>query len=316
MRTPLFTLAAVHLWGCGGLRHCDPVDAELLAALPERLSETGLFVDVAADLVADDVIAYEPRFALWSDGAEKRRWIRLPEGTIDTADVDDWRFPVGTRLWKEFVRDGVRVETRVLDHLDDDRWVSVAYVWNADGTDAVQTPDGLDDAHGTPHDVPPAADCQACHGGRKSFVLGFSAVQLAGSDVLDRLITDGRLSDPPPAPPEFLGDDLDQQALGALHANCSHCHNQDRPEAEGARCYDPEEDFDFSLPYGATLADAPALETATDQLSPGDPDHSTILDRISRPRNRSAISPSMPPIANEEVNDEMVDVLTRWITRL
>ena len=43
------------------------------AELPERLSQTGL--------AGEGVRAFEPRFALWSDGAAKRRWIRLPPGT-------------------------------------------------------------------------------------------------------------------------------------------------------------------------------------------------------------------------------------------
>ena len=57
---------------------CEPTDDARVALLPERLSETGLYTDIASDRVADGVLAYQPAFALWSDGADKRRWISLP----------------------------------------------------------------------------------------------------------------------------------------------------------------------------------------------------------------------------------------------
>jgi hypothetical protein len=35
------------------------------------------------------VPAYDPSLSMWADGAEKRRFIRLPPGTtIDTSDMD------------------------------------------------------------------------------------------------------------------------------------------------------------------------------------------------------------------------------------
>ena len=63
------------------------------AAAPGSLSETG-FGDPANRL-------FSPQYPLWSDGASKRRWVRLPQGsTIDIANVDRWEFPVGTRFWR------------------------------------------------------------------------------------------------------------------------------------------------------------------------------------------------------------------------
>ncbi|WP_437974067.1 hypothetical protein WMF11_36625 [Sorangium sp. So ce295] len=158
--------------GCDDFHECDPPDAERQAELPSALSETGLYADIAARAVASDVVAYEPGFALWSDGAEKRRFIRLPPGAqIDTGDQDAWQFPDGTRLWKEFRRDGALVETRLLAKVGPapEDWASVAYVWNADGTDALATPGGAADARGTPHDVPaqrgeaPGHERARCH---------------------------------------------------------------------------------------------------------------------------------------------------------
>src|SRR5262245_31431150 len=80
-----------------GFRVCDPVDDARWSEIEPRLSETGLFEDIAADRVGRDVLAYTPAFELWVGGASKRRWLRLPPGTrIDTSDLDAWQFPVGT----------------------------------------------------------------------------------------------------------------------------------------------------------------------------------------------------------------------------
>ena len=102
---------------------------------PETLSATGLYSDIGTLTLAADVREYEPTYALWSDGAEKRRWIRLPPGTkIDTSDMDHWSFPVGTKIWKEFQFAGKRVETRLIYRFGpgDDDFIYAAYVWDGD----------------------------------------------------------------------------------------------------------------------------------------------------------------------------------------
>jgi len=217
-----------------------PVDADPLATL----DGTGLCVDAACTQISSDVTEYTPRFPLYTDGATKRRWFRLPAGMkIDTSDMDHWVFPVGTEFWKEFTRDGTRVETRYIKKLkaDDDApnaWFFVAYVWNAtqDATTAVTS--GVQNANGTEHDVPSRAQCKDCHDSlRPSRVLGFGALQLDFDSVqldLEDLITGDLLSVPPtggaagarfPLP----GATVDQTALGYLHANCGHCHNASSP---------------------------------------------------------------------------------------
>src|SRR5262245_14990157 len=113
--------------GCQRPWVCDDVDQERVAQAPARLSETGLFADITREIWAPGVMAYAPRFQLWSDGADKRRWLWLPPDTrIDTSNMDSWAFPVGTKFWKEFTRDGVRVETRLIEKLGPgDDWVTL-----------------------------------------------------------------------------------------------------------------------------------------------------------------------------------------------
>ena len=60
--------------------------------LPQRLHDTGLYVDGAPGLlVRADNLPYAPQYPLWTDGARKRRWIHLPPGSwIDASDPDAW----------------------------------------------------------------------------------------------------------------------------------------------------------------------------------------------------------------------------------
>lgn len=309
---------------CDSYHVCDPPDERLISKLPGRLSETGLYSDIVTETVSADVLPFHPQFALWSDGAAKRRWIRLPPGTrVDTSDMDSWIFPEGTQLWKEFTRDGTRVETRLLQKVgpSDDDWVGLAYLWDPGKTDAVAAPHGAIDALGTPHNVPASAECMACHGGRKSRVLGFSAVQLSfdaepGSLDLDDLAAAGLLSDPPAGVFEVPGGATEQAALGYLHANCGHCHNQARPPSRGARCFDPRNELDFWLPAARfrSAEDTPAYKSAIGQskVTPGEPDESVLLRRVSS-RDPSA---QMPPLGTEAVDEHAVELLRGWISEM
>lgn len=261
--------------------------------LPAKLSETGM----------EGAIAYTPRFELWTDGATKRRWIKLPPGTrIDDRAMDDWRFPTGTKLWKEIARDGVRIETRYLEKVEPG-WLAVAYVWN--GADADLTPGGLPNAHGTDHDVPAARTCNGCHAGR---VLGVSAIQLAGDPVLAQLVER-------PVPRVAIpGTPAEQAALGYLHANCSHCHQ--RAKTPGPRCYDPESSFDVALRTTelVRVEDTATYRTALGRfVVPGKPDDSAIFLRAA---GGSLTEPRMPALGTKTPSPANVALLRRWIVAM
>ncbi|MEW5919279.1 MAG: hypothetical protein AB1762_22950, partial [Gemmatimonadota bacterium] len=108
-------------------------------ALPARLSETGLYL--ADGSIDPRNRPFVPVYPLWTDGAAKKRWIRLPEGTrIDVSDIDAWRFPPGTILWKEFSWRGRKVETRMVRIEADSQVTFASYVWNDSQTEAVLAP--------------------------------------------------------------------------------------------------------------------------------------------------------------------------------
>lgn len=216
------------------LLSCTAAAAPVLPEpFPEQLHQTGLFAAGEPERLGAHVRPFEPRHALWSDGAAKRRWIRLPPGTaIDARKPDAWRFPRGTRLWKEFAHAG-RVETRYLELGADGQWRFASYVWAADGRSARLVPArGLTlAAAGAPdgrYAIPSRADCLACHAGARSPVLGLGALQLGPE--LPKWVREGLVRKGPRAwrehaPAEPGASDVERAARGYLHANCAHCHH-------------------------------------------------------------------------------------------
>jgi hypothetical protein len=233
---------------------------------------------------------------------------------------------VGTKVWKEFTRDGVRVETRLLEktaNTGHDGWKRLAYAWNAAQTEALAIPEGEPNAQGTAHDIPAADVCSGCHDGGKDFVLGVSAIQLAhdGAGVtLKGLVDEGRLTTPPASTSLPLpGTAVAQAALGMLHANCSMCHQP------GTFAYE-RTDMDLRLTV-TTLATvqgthiyrttvnvqtSKSFENATVRIQPGDPAHSAVHQRMSSREDLVA----MPPIATELVDTAGAKALSDWILSL
>jgi hypothetical protein len=301
---------------------------------PESLRETGLYADFENEVLAPGVVEYEPQFELWADGATKRRFVYLPPGSqpdsqIDTSDMDYWEFPVGTRLWKEFSRDGVRVETRLLYKIREGvgrpAWRMISFAWNEEQTEAEADLGGVENALGTAHDIPSQLDCFKCHDNAHDVALGFSAVQLDrdGEGVtLSDLIAQGKLSDPPAGTgsPYFPvpGNDTEQRALGYLHGNCGGCHN---PRSEVFNSGDALMNLRLFVDEIATVEGSPAFQTAVcgemqkpivdaDQIIvPGDPDVSAMFMRM----NQRGTDDQMPEIGSERIDDVGLASIRAWI---
>src|SRR4029450_8391489 len=135
---------------------------------PRFLSDTGLYSNVAKLEVDKRNRTFSPQYPLWSDGATKRRWVRLPEGSmIDVADLANWELPVGTKFWKEFSFNGRKVETRFLWQTARNKWVFASYAWNEAQTDAeLASESGIaniaDIGDGKRHSIPSVAEGRSC----------------------------------------------------------------------------------------------------------------------------------------------------------
>lgn len=308
---------------------------------PRRLADTGLYSDLATRTVAPGNLPYAPQYPLWSDGARKSRWIRLPPGTaIDARDPDRWVFPVGTRIWKEFSWSRP-VETRLLERTRRG-WVYATYVWSEDGRDAVLAPEGgvrstREVAPGRFHRIPSVADCRNCHEGGRTHVLGFGALQLSsdrdplapnaeplrpGDVTLETLVRRGLVRGLPRrlverAPRIAADTPRGRAALGYLHANCSICHDTLGPmrgigvslrHALAARVQADEPAMaGLGRPTRYRIPGVPAGRSVW--IDPGSPATSAILARMAL---RTPVG-QMPPLGTEVPDEQAIAIVRSWI---
>jgi hypothetical protein len=289
---------------------------------PMRLSESGLFSDIASRTLAPGVEAFAPSHPLWADGAKKDRFVLLPPGTkIDTSDMDDWVFPVGTKLWKTFTVDGKLVETRLLWKRDEagriNGWWKAAYVWEADGSDAIAKPDGVPAVLGTTHDVPSQDDCVYCHSNVRDAVIGFSAMELSGAGALLSFGAKGFFSNPPAAELAVPGTGNVREALGYMHGNCGFCHKKDgllqNQSAMRLRLLTtdltPEQTGAYTTPIHLKMRHVMAADI-DEGVVPGQPEKSQLYMRMITPSVR------MPPKATKVVDTAGSGLVRDWILGL
>ena len=270
-----------------------------------HLSTEGLYDDVAGNVVSDHALEFVPAYALWADGAEKRRWIVLPAGTeLDTSDAGDWELPVGGKLFKEFTVGGRRVETRLVERVSATEYRFEPYVWLPDESDAVIVPEGANDVLGTQHDIPGRDDCAGCHDSARGKLLGVSAVQLSTTTAQPLPISHPvpRIELPP--------------ALGVLHANCGHCHTAMGQADFMQLKFSPN---DAGLPIANTAVYRSIVGVPTEvfggaeyRVVPGDAAASAIVMRMA---SREA-GLQMPPIATERPDDAGLRHVIEWINSL
>ena len=307
---------------------------------PQHLAATGLYADFATKTLAPDVHPFSPQYALWSDGAAKRRWIRLPpKKQIDAAKPDAWVFPVGTRFWKEFVF-GHRVETRLIERQANGEWLFATYRWNEDESDAVLVPETgarnvAESRPGVAYDLPGVVECRACHESGLATILGFSALQLSsdrdpdalhaiapdpGSLDLDELQRRGWIRSLPKAiathaPRVRAATPTERSALGYLHANCSNCHNSQSLIADLGLSFVVHADGTpdaLATAVGKPSHYHPTGTSIDVHIVPGNPDASLVMARIS---NRGNVR-QMPPMDSHLADADAIALLSRWIREL
>lgn len=321
----------------------DTAAATPNAALPRRLSDTGLFIPGSTAMVRPENLPFSPQYPLWSDGAAKRRWLHIPPGRfIDASRPDEWDFPPGTKLWKEFSHGG-RVETRLIERLHDATWRYATYVWNDEGTDAQLAPATgiralpVSGAPGGRYAVPAEPDCRACHEGAAVPVLGVSALQLSpdrdpvaphaeqrrpGDADLRELLARGWLRNLPAAlldsPPRIAAPSpVTRAALGYLHANCGHCHNDNGSP--------PPVDLVLAQSVAASEASyakvmrslvgargryrVPGMHASAPLIDAGQPEASVLLARM-RSRDPQV---QMPPLGTQLADTDALALVERWI---
>ncbi len=322
---------------------------------PKRLSQTGLFRDVAAAIPEAGVIPYSVNAPLWSDGATKYRWMAVPGAeTIQYKPRGSWEFPDGSVLVKSFAfpdrtTGALRTfETRLMARQEGE-WYGYSYRWNESQTDALLVADeGRDEAldwvdHAqlgeSPDELadftwhyPSRTECMVCHSRAAGFVLGLSTEQLtrthvydspAGAraasqtDTLHHIGLTGGISPKQPTPEEILVDPHDASLpLDARARSYLHANcSSCHMEAGGGNAR-------IDLTFTADLLRRTKLLNT-------DPLHGT-LDlkdaRLVTPGNadRSVLYArvsrrgpgQMPPLGTHRVDRQAVALLRRWIESL
>jgi len=318
--------------------HAPPIDAGPPpdcgvfgdASEPLDLACTGLYSDWPSRTVAHDARPFTPGYVLWSDGAEKQRWIQLPPGTqIDTSDMDQWTFPVGTKVWKQFSLGGQLVETRFLWKRAPRDWLYTTYAWSSDGASATELTSGEHGWNGTSYEIPAQWMCQDCHAGRIDFVLGFEAVSLAASGAsgltLTELVNEGLVTQPPATPIVVPGTPTESAALGWLHANCgTTCHNDTSwacvttlfMRLEVGKLGSVQETDTWNTAVGQPLAllnDGFMPPWPMLRITPGDPMQSCVYYRPSVRDPGPAMPNQMPPLDTHIVSDAGIALVAAWI---
>ncbi len=300
---------------------------------PQRLSQSGCARDGDATRPALGLVRYGVNMELWSDGANKTRWMGVPDGEQITVNADgDFDFPPGTVLVKEFRLNQQRIETRWMVRHDDGQWAGYSFEWNAAGTDATLVPpEGKQKSVGSQvWTYPSRSQCLSCHTEAAGRTLGLEIAQLNGDhhypqtgldgNQLETLEFIGMFDAPLPDAPVRLdalphiddtGASLEDRARAYLHANCAMCH---RPNGPGQG----PEDFRYWLPtgqIGAVNVD-PSLDDfgipGAKLIAPGLPDSSVMLLRTE------TLDPAvrMPPLATAIVHPAGTQLLRNWIASM
>ena len=128
-------LNSVNLWSVN-------LEAILSSKPEKKLSDFELFEDLTNQLPSDGVYPYILHSALFSDYADKERFVYVPVGVVSEFKPNEvYEFPVGAVLVKTFSYSETTsmgkklLETRLLLN-QENGWKAHTYVWNEDQTDA------------------------------------------------------------------------------------------------------------------------------------------------------------------------------------
>lgn len=325
------------------LRLEKAIDLSSTQPAPVRLSDTGAFSDLEDLTPSPGVVPYDVIQPLWSDGADKLRWLSIPFGSgvtddqITFSEQGNWIFPVGTVLIKHFELDGKKVETRFTIKGDDGEWYGLNYRWNEEETEAhlltgtsgleIEVPIGDTTKKWY---FPSRNECFNCHTTAKGKVLGVKTRHLnrdftyteTGSP-FNQLVTlnDAGYFDAAIDNTTFqamltaagvtdLSATLEKRIRSYLDINCSHCHTGNSiPRARF------ESDLRTPLFWQNLINAEPVnpLDIAGSKLVfPGDSTKSILYQRASSLDGCCA----MPPLAKNEVDAEAMAVFQQWILTL
>jgi uncharacterized repeat protein (TIGR03806 family) len=298
---------------------------------PRTLSEYGFFLDAAARTPDRRVIPYELNTPLYSDGADKLRYIFLPDGAkmVDDGEGGLLDLPVGSAIIKTFAfgeGDEQRyIETRLLLHRAEG-WLALPYKWNAEQTEAtlalvgarmdLTRPDGVQISY----QIPNKNQCKNCHQLNDVVTpIGPKSRNLSGS-WLKAQTTAGRI-EAMPAVHDMVphwsaradNPDLEKVARGYLDVNCAHCHQPGGSASNSGLDLRWEQDDPYAIgirkPPVAAGRGAGGHKVS---ILPGDPDASILVYRMSSTEPGVA----MPELGRSTNDEAGIAAIRAWIKEM
>ena len=306
---------------------------------PRALSEYEFFVDPMNQLPSEEVIPYELITALFSDYADKDRFVYIPKGKMaDFNDDNVFDFPIGAALIKTFSyaqEDGSKLllETRLLLNKETG-WDALTYVWNADDKDAYlalggKTIDVYDAI--TPssssyirYRVPNKNQCKECHlkndlvqpigpkprNLNKIIMSHGNQVNQLKDWALNGLIPENNYSNNSIVNAFNSSNDIDDRARAYLDINCGHCHTPDG-SASSSGLYLSIDDNDIGI-YKKPVAAGRGSGGVSYSIVPGKPEESILLFRMLS--NEPDIM--MPESGRSLMHDEAISLIQKWISEM
>ncbi len=295
------------------------------AAFPATLAEFGFFADAGADQPATGVVSYRLNTALWSDGADKHRFLYLPLGVKAVAKGEGLLdLPVGAALIKTFAFGARKIETRVLLHRADG-WVALPYKWNEAQTEARLVLAGARVPLTTPagqaisYAVPNKNQCKECHALSGAVTpIGPKARNLSPAWLKDqhsarRLDTMPKVATALPLWETRAKAPVAAVARGYLDVNCAHCHNPQASASNSGLDLRWEQNDPAALGVNKRpVAAGRGAGSFEFGVVPGDPDHSILLYRMASLEGGVA----MPELGKATVDGEGVAAVRAWITEM
>ena len=307
------------------------VDDEVITGktLPRTLEEYGFFIHADAQMPTTGVLPYRLNTPLYSDGAEKLRFVYVPEGEeVGFGEDGLLQFPVGSALIKTFAfgegHERRLIETRVLLHREDG-WLALPYLWNEEQTEArlavagaridLTTPKG----EAISYRVPNKNQCKECHGLDGEVVpIGPKARNLS-REWLESFAQSGFIERPPIVDIRLPEWEARQSASAAdaarayLDVNCAHCH---RPGGSASNSgldlrWEQEDPHALGVMKRPVAAGRGAGSHLYDVV-PGKPGESILLHRMLS--NEPGVA--MPELGKATVDEEGTKAVRRWIAGL
>jgi uncharacterized repeat protein (TIGR03806 family) len=295
------------------------------AGFPATLSDFGFFVDGAAQRPASGVTPYRIQTPLWSDGADKLRFVYLPAGTKAKAQGDGLLdLPVGAALIKTFKLGGRLIETRVLLHRAEG-WVALPYQWNREQTEArlalagarleLTTPQG----QAISYAIPNKNQCKECHQQQDAVVpIGPKARNLSTA-WLTSFHKAGKLDAVPQVSSRLpLWEDRAKLAAapvarGWLDSNCAHCHNPAGSASNSGLDLRWEQSDPIALGINKRPVAAGRGSGGLEfDVLPGHPEQSIMIYRMGSLEGGI----SMPEVGRSSIDPDGQAAVTRWIREM